>query len=100
MTIFTKLPDDPGLAAVVVQAEFEDVRKQREVGRVGSFLGDRDHAAINIAAVLACLLLIFMAAVAFFPLGNGIDRGDTLKLLGGFFLGTLGYLFGSLSGSK
>lgn len=69
------------------------------MGKFGVLFGDRDHAATYIAGILACLLLTFMAAIVFAPLGAGLDRADTLKLFGGFFLGVLGFMFGSLKGN-
>jgi hypothetical protein len=98
MSLFPNVSNDPKIAMRQIDAEAAAAMRASEMGRLGSWLGNRDHAAIYMAGFLAFSLLVFMAAVAFAPVGTGLDRGDIFKLLGGFFLGTIGYLFGSLKG--
>jgi hypothetical protein len=98
MSLFPQISNDPKVAARMVDAEAEANRRAGEMGKVGVWLGNRDHQATFFAGVMAIVLLVFMATVAFGPLGSGLDRTDTLKSIGAFFLGTLGFLFGSLKG--
>lgn len=66
------------------------------MGKLGVWLGHPRNASTYMAGILSVLLLLCMVLILFVPVGQGIDRGDALKLFGSFFLGTIGYLFGSL----
>jgi hypothetical protein len=98
MPVFDQLPTDPRLAQKIVQEEFRDIQRSREMGRLGGWLGSRENASTYIAGILAVFFALCLCALVFAPIGSGIERKDALQLFGGFFLAALGYLFGSLTG--
>src|SRR5437764_14718097 len=100
MAIYSQLPNDPRLAHKIVQEEFRDVQRSREMGKLGSWLGSRENASTYIAGILALFFAPCLCALLFAPIGSGIERRDALQIFGGFFLAALGYLFGSLSGNS
>lgn len=74
------------------------LERAMEMGKIGLWLGSREHAPTTIAGIISLFLALLLAVTMFAPLGAGLDRVQALQIVGGFFLAALGYLFGSVSG--
>ncbi|MQU69073.1 hypothetical protein [Sinorhizobium meliloti] len=85
------LPTDHELAKVMIASQ------AKERGALGDFFGTKDHAPTNITSVAVVMLIALLAALFFFPLQAGIDRGSVVTALLSAITFTLGLLFGKSS---
>ena len=92
--------EDPSQEHDLRILEWQDRAQAREFGKIGTLFGSRENAPTYIAGLITCFFAVILASILFLPLGEGITRQDALQIVGGFFLAALGYLFGSIHGSR
>jgi hypothetical protein len=88
----------PGQQQTITASQERRLERAMEMGKIGLWIGSREHAPTTIAGIICMFLALLLAATMFAPLGAGLDRAQALQIVGGFFLAALGYLFGSVSG--
>ena len=84
----SKLPDDPNIAAKVIDA------RARESGLLGKLFGTREHAPTNIAALALLLLFVALILLLSIPHQEGANKvGYTTALISSITF-IVGLLFG------
>ncbi len=91
-----ELPDHPELASQVIQSNL----REAEMGYIGRLFGSREHAPTNIAGIIIIVGAIALLALAFLPVPDPSIRSDLVKVFGGILFAALGYLFGSIGGTR
>lgn len=95
MTVFSQLPTDPKLATKIVQEQMDDVRRAREMGKVGVWLGSAENATRYVVSFMGILLVLGIVGVVLLPGSAWNEKKDAVQLLTSLLLAILGYLFGS-----
>jgi len=88
-----ELPQDPKLAGKVLENEYAS--RLAEMGKIGVWLGSRDHAVIYIAGIVIVVSIIAALILALSDDGHSAVRADMAKAFAALALSALGYMFGS-----
>lgn len=90
------LPDNPRLAAKVIDAEAQNSARRTERGIMGVLFGVAKEKPGNIAGfviIISCLMIIHLARIASDP---ELPKRELITLFASLIQGALGYVFGSI----
>lgn len=89
------LPDDPKLAGKLIDSRMKQEETRLQQGRLGTWIGGRDHAPHNIAFLALVFFALLLASLILFWDGTPeFSKRDGILLIANIVTLVLGYVLG------